>query len=101
MDTEKEIKELTKTIVEFKEKNDIPLGVDWHANDLARFIVETCYRETEERHKEELRKLIHEIEEGIANTTIVTDGTEYDFRQGYDTLEVDEVISDISKKYGV
>ena len=64
-------------------------------------IIANAFDKAEERHKEEVRKIIHEIEEGIANTTIVTEGTEYDFRQGYDTLEVDEVISNVSKKYGV
>lgn len=54
----KEIEEMTKIIVNFKEKHDIPLSVGFHSVDLSKHIIEAGYRKADEVRKETAREIL-------------------------------------------
>ena len=57
-DNKKDIEEITKVIVNFKEKHSIPLGVDFHSVDLSKDIIEAGYRKADEVKKETAREIL-------------------------------------------
>ena len=92
MDIEKEINEIAEIISTNRNVED--------SQTIAKMIVKAGYRKAEELYKK-INRIISEVRKGIENASIVTEGDEYSFSQGYNTQEVDEVISYISRKYGV
>lgn len=61
MNKEKEIEEMAKVIVNFKEKHDIPLGVGFHSVDLSKHIIEAGYRKAEDVRKETAKDILQEL----------------------------------------